>query len=163
MGKRKAKVKVLTKIDPSILKPKPQAISQHAADNGTRVTTAVKPTLRPPVLDPLLDPATFDADVSDFDNECLEDDGDNDDISRGYYVSRVRAFPPLSTFHTQRLITVRTTRSYYGRPSVTCFLRNSYDSKAEVYSPTAAVNSAAKTACTAALIVLQFSSSAQAV
>ena len=103
MGKRKGKTKTLTKIDPSILKPKLQAISQHAADNGTHVTTTVNPNLQPPV-DPyhLLDPATFDADASGFDGECLEDGGDNDDVSRGYYVSRVCAFtllPPHTKTH----------------------------------------------------------------
>lgn len=86
-GKRKAK-KTLTKIDPSTLKQRPQATSQHAADNGTRVTTTVNPILQPPVI-PGLDTFTFDADASNFDEEFLEDGGG---ASRGYYVARVCTF-----------------------------------------------------------------------
>lgn len=58
----------------------------------------------------------------------------------------------------------RTTRSYNGRkPSAICSSRSSYGSRAEAYSPTAAVNSAVKMARTAASIALQSNSFAQGV
>ena len=90
MGKRKTKVNTLTKIDPSLLRP--QTISQHATEDGTRVTTSVKPSQPPVVQDPLQNPAIFDAGVLNYDSEHLEDGGD--DVSRGYYVSKVRVFLP---------------------------------------------------------------------
>ena len=88
MGKCKTKVNTLTKIDPSLLRQ--HAISQHATDDGIRVTTALKPSRPPVVQDPLQDPVIFDAGMLNHDDENLED-GD-DDISRGYYVSRVCDF-----------------------------------------------------------------------
>jgi len=102
MAKRKVK-KTLTKIDPSILKPKPQAISQHAADDGIRVTTTVEPVYPPVAPDPLLDPAIleaiFDAETSDLTGDEDFDDG----VSRGYYVARVCVlFPLLPSMRTHR-------------------------------------------------------------
>lgn len=95
MGKRKTKTTTLTKIDPSILKLKPQAVSQHATDDGTRVITAVRPIRHPPVTpDSLLDPTIFDAGVSSFYDEHSEDCDVDDGVSGGYYVSRV-CFPPF--------------------------------------------------------------------
>jgi len=88
MGKRK-KV-TLTKIDPSTLKPKPHAVSQHAAEGGVRVTTTVKPARQPP---------DFAIDVSSFNEEHTEGNDTDEDISRGYYVARVRIFPFFSVFY----------------------------------------------------------------
>ena len=86
MGKRKAKT-TLTKIDLSVLEPKQTAFSYHAAHDGTRVTTTLKPVF-PPLED---DAFLFNADLADFNEECFEDDGDETvDTPRGYYVARVR-------------------------------------------------------------------------
>lgn len=95
MGRRKGKNKSenITKIDPSTLNPKPFAVSQHAANDGTRVTTVVKPIHQPPTSQADL-ANTFSADVQDSEGEHLEDDGGNDDLSRGYYVTRVCIFIP---------------------------------------------------------------------
>ena len=87
MGKRKAK-STLTKIDPSILKPKLCAISQHAAENGGRFTTTVRPTHRPPE-----DLPNFAANTSSLNEEYVEGDETDDDVSRGYYVARVCNLP----------------------------------------------------------------------
>jgi len=108
MGKRKVK-STLTKIDPSLLKPKPYAISQHAAENGERVTTNIRPAHQPPE-----DLPNFAADTSSFNEEYAEGDETDDDISRGYYVARVCSFPFFLAFCTHRLTTARTTRFYYG-------------------------------------------------
>lgn len=87
MGKRKAK-STLTKIDPSILKPKLCAISQHAAENGGRFTTTVRPAHRPPE-----DLPNFAANTSSFNEEYAEGNETDDDVSRGYYVARVCNLP----------------------------------------------------------------------
>jgi hypothetical protein len=86
MGKRKVKSKLLTKIDPALLKQKPQAISQHAASDGTRVTTTIKPACQPLVL-----PAIFGADTLNFNKEHSEDGDDDDEVSQEYYITRVCA------------------------------------------------------------------------
>lgn len=77
MGKRKKGNQVLTKIDPSALKPKPLAISQHAAQDGTRVTTTVKPVRQ--ALPAPVDPFVFNANPADFEEELSEDDGSEED------------------------------------------------------------------------------------
>ena len=84
----KRKKTTLTKIDPSSLKAKPQAVSQHATDDGIRVTTAVNPIPDPPPFAPA-DLDDFTADLERLVDEYLEDDT-LDDVSRGYYVARVR-------------------------------------------------------------------------
>ena len=145
--------KTLTKIDPAtLLRKKPKTISQHAANNGVLVTTAVNPVRQPPAaLDPLLDPLIFGPDASNFTDEHSEDDG-CDDGSKGYHVARVCIFCPFY-FSVRQLIPTRTTRSCCGGESVTSTLMNSYDSKAGGSSPP--VNSAVKTACIAASIALR--------
>ena len=157
MGRQKSKRKTLTKIHPSLLKPRPQAISQHAADKRTLITTTVNLTSRaPPPLEPLPDVGISDADLQNLIDENLRDDGAEEDISRGYYVARVcNLFPPPPVL---KLIVTRTTRSYFGGQSVICSSRNLYDSKAGVYLPAAVVNSAARMARTVALTVFPFSS-----
>ncbi|KAF9782642.1 hypothetical protein BJ322DRAFT_1022239 [Thelephora terrestris] len=88
MGKRKLKNKTLTKIDPSIFKAKPQAVSQHATNDGECVVTAVElshPSLAP---ESLLYPDLFDADIKNLDDEGLEDDGANEGVPKGSYVGR---------------------------------------------------------------------------
>ena len=99
MAKHKTKNKVLTKIDPSVLKSKHRApaVSQHSASNGIRVTTTVKPTrqLPPATSNPLADPYIFGPDVLNLDEEHLQENDDDGDISRGYYVARVWTFVSL--------------------------------------------------------------------
>ena len=95
MGKRKVKNKVLTKIDPSLFKLKPQATSLHAAGDGTRVTTTVQLTNHSDSLKALPTSPNFFVDVPDTTNEGWGDDGADDDVSRGYYVARVCFFSPL--------------------------------------------------------------------
>jgi len=150
--------RTLTKIDPSILKQKLPAISQHATDSGSRVTTTVEPVLPPIIQDPLLDPTFFGADVSDVGEGSFEDGGGDDGVSGGYYVARVRIslLPPF----TWKLIAIRTTHSSYGGLNVIFTSRSSYDSKGKEYSLTmVAANSAARKACIAALIVKRSDSS----
>ena len=86
MSKRKAKDRLLTKIDPRVLKLKPQATSQHVAENGTRVTTTIKPGCQPPVV-----PVVFGADALDFEDDHLEDGSSDDDVANEYHVTRVCA------------------------------------------------------------------------
>lgn len=88
MPKRKAKTETLTKIDPSTLKYKPPAVSQHSDDRGTRVTTTLNP-VQPPLFATLPEPV-FSADPSHF-GENHPDDGDDNDASGGYYSTQVRA------------------------------------------------------------------------
>ena len=98
MKKRKSRLyrQTLTKIDPSILKPKFTAISQHATGSRGRVTTIVNPVLSP-------EPTVFDTDLLTFAEKHLRDEdnndndvGDNDnDVARGYYADSVWAFHPL--------------------------------------------------------------------
>lgn len=92
MGKRKVKNKLLTKIDPSLFKSKPQATSVHAAGDGTRVTTAVKLTHPSDPLEAHPNSANIPADVLDTANEGWEGGGADEEISRGYYVARVCPF-----------------------------------------------------------------------
>jgi hypothetical protein len=96
MGKRKSKNKTLTKIDPSILKPKLIAVSQHAAHDGARVTTTVNPARVLPVSP--VDPLAFDFDPGGFNEDFEEDEEDQEEesILREYYVARVCVFCPLS-------------------------------------------------------------------
>lgn len=91
-AKRKGK-KTLTKINPSVLlRARSQAVSQHSGCDGIRVTTAVNPVRQlPAALDPLLDPVIFSTDAPDLNGELSEDDG-GDEVSRKYYVARVRTF-----------------------------------------------------------------------
>lgn len=86
MSKRKAKGRLLMKIDPHVLKLKPQATSQHAAENGTRVTTTIKPGCQPPVV-----PVVFGADTLDFEDDHLEHGSSNDDVVNEYHVTQVCA------------------------------------------------------------------------
>jgi hypothetical protein len=80
----------LTKLDPATLRPKPQAVSQHSAESGRRVTATVKP-VRDPLGTPEV-PAIFNADPSSFRDEYREDDASEDEIVKEYYISRVRSF-----------------------------------------------------------------------
>ena len=147
MGKRKTKSKNLTKIDPSLLKPKPVAISQHVAPNGLHVTTAVNPILEH--LVPLVGPLGFDFDPASFDGEHSEDDVTGED----YYAAQVHASHPLPHFEADTV--VRMIRSYNGRrTNATHSLKRMSDSKVREYLPTAIVNSAAKKACIDVSIVL---------
>ena len=75
----------LTKIDPSILKPKPAAVSQHAARNGTRVTATINPLVHFP---PPVDPIVFNFDPESIDENPIAYCGE-EDRTGGYYVSRV--------------------------------------------------------------------------
>ena len=91
MTNRKVKNKAtLTKIDLDLLKPKPYGVSQHGTGGGKRVTTTVNP-IRRPVVTSLPDSVGFDADSSNFSEECLDDDGD--EASRGFYAARVSTSP----------------------------------------------------------------------
>jgi hypothetical protein len=93
MGRHpKSKKSTLTKIDPAILRPKPQTISQHASHTGVPVTTPVNPVRDPP----LEEPATFNADPSNFKGEYSEDGFSEEEVVRDYYITRVRCFfsPP---------------------------------------------------------------------
>ena len=90
----KRKKTTLTKINPSSLKVKPQGVSQHADDDGIRVTTAVNPIPDPPPFTPA-DPDDFTADLERLVEEYLGDDIVGDDISRGYYIARVRSLSPI--------------------------------------------------------------------
>lgn len=88
MAKRKLKTNTLTKIDPSVLKPKPLAVSHHATDSGIRVTTALNP-VRPPLATPLLEPDIFDADPSNFAEEGSDFCDSDGDVSKGYFTAQV--------------------------------------------------------------------------
>ena len=158
MRKRKAKT-TLTKIDPGVLEPKSTAFSYHEAHDGRRVTTALNPVLPAPTA-PEVDSFVFNADLPDFDESRFEDNGnEEEDISRGYYVARVRIFLSRSI---RRLIGARIIRSYYGGPNVGYTLEKLSNSKVAGYLPTANVNSAAKRACTVASIALGPNSFAEA-
>jgi len=156
MGKRKPRNKTLattlTKIDPSILKSKPAAVSQHAARNGTRVTTAINPLVHPP---PPVDPIVFNFDPESIDESPIAYCGE-EDRTGGYYVSRVRNV--TCRFFFSRLTLTRTTRSYCGGMNVTYFSKNLSDSKAGGCLQMAIVNSAGTKARSAVLIVSRFSS-----
>ena len=107
MGRRKkSSNENVTKIDPRTLALRLHAVSQHAANDGTRVTTALKPILRPPAQTA---PSDFKhaPNTSSFDDEYLEDDGEIDDPSRGYYVAWVCGIPSHS---------LRTNSSKLGQP-----------------------------------------------
>ena len=89
MGKRKRKFDTLTKVDPNIFKPKPlAAVSQHAIDEKTRVTTPIRPVLPRPAPTPL-EPPIFDADPLNFAEECPSDDENVEDVSKGYFSAKV--------------------------------------------------------------------------
>jgi hypothetical protein len=90
MTKRKAKKTTLTNIDPSLLKPKTLAISQHATSNGARVTTPIRPAHKTP---PRVDPVILDFDPSTFDREWLEAEVDEEDTDEEDFISRVRPLP----------------------------------------------------------------------
>ena len=97
MGKRKAKNKTLTKIDLSTLRLKPAAVSQHAAHDGTRITTAVNP-VRAPRVTPShslafdFGPGGLDGDFEEEEEEEEEEGEEGEDVSKGYYVARVFVF-----------------------------------------------------------------------
>ena len=95
MGKRKVKNKTLTKIDPSVFKPKPQATSLHDAGNGIRVTTTVKLTGPSQPPEALLDSAAFHVDIPNTTDDVI-----GEDVSRGYYVARVCSFSPIPLLET---------------------------------------------------------------
>jgi hypothetical protein len=94
MSKRKKQT--LTKIDPSLLL-KQRAISQYAAEDGTRITATIKPAHQRPAA-PVDDLPGFAANVSHFNGEHTEDAETDDDISRGYYVARVCIFSSPSFY-----------------------------------------------------------------
>lgn len=157
MTRRKAgKKTTLTKIDPSILMPKPVAVSQHAAQNGARVTMTVNPTSQPlvPPLDSL-DSLDFNLDPEKFNEEPTGGTVSEEEFSRGYYVTRVCA---LASCCTCRLIFVRTIHSCYGGRNASFSLKSLFDSKAGECPLMANANSAATKAHTVALIVLRSSS-----
>ena len=103
MAKHKMKNKVLTKIDPSVLKSKHRvpAVSQHSAGNGICITTTVKPTcqLPPATSNPLADPYIFGPDVLNLNEEHLQENDNDGDILRGYYVAWVWTFVSLYSVH----------------------------------------------------------------
>ena len=95
MGRHpKAKKSTLTKIDPAILRPKPQTISQHASHAGVPVTTPVNPVRDPPEI-LLEEPAAFNADPSNFKGDYSEDGFSEEEVVRDYYITRVRYFSVL--------------------------------------------------------------------
>ena len=92
MGKRKKRFDTLTKIDPSTLRPKPlAAVSQHAIDDKTRVTTSIRPVLPRPTPTPPEAPI-FDADPLNFAEEYPSDGENAEDVSEGYLSAKVRSF-----------------------------------------------------------------------
>ena len=155
MGKRKPRnktlVKTLTKIDPSIFKPKPAAVSQYATQNGTCVTSAVNPIVQPP---PPVDPIVFNFDLESIDEDPVAYDGEEDGTGEGYYVSRVCN---LACRCVPRLTVTRTTHSYCGGTNATYFSMNLSDLKAGECPWMAIVNSAATKARSGVLIALRFS------
>ena len=157
MGKRKLRNKTLaatlTKIDPSIFKPKLPAVSQHATQDGTRVTSTINPNVQPP---PPVDPIIFNFDPESINEDPVAYDGEEDGTGGGYHVSRVCN---LARRCVPRLTVTRTTRSCCGGVNATYFLTNLSDLKARECPRMATVNSAATKARSAALIALRFSSS----
>lgn len=103
MSKRRSKKTTLTKIDPASLRPKLQAISQHASEDGTTVTTAVNPPRNPPPFD---ESDIFNANPLNFKGDSLGDDSNEDEVAREYYVARVCS---SHLFNALRLTVVRTT------------------------------------------------------
>lgn len=91
VGRSTAK-KTLTKIDPSSLKHKPFAVSQHAARSGARVTKTVNPIRHPPV--PPVDPLILNFDPANFGEEPTGDTTGDEDVSREYHVAQVRTHLP---------------------------------------------------------------------
>ena len=100
MAKAKVKNTTLTKINPSVLRPKPAAVSQHAALDGTRVTTAVNPVHVPPI--PPTDSLAFDLDFGDLDKDLEEEEEEEADILKEYYVARVRYILPSTVASVDR-------------------------------------------------------------
>jgi len=89
MGKRKRKFNTLTKIDPNIFKLKPLvAVSQYATDDKTRITTSIHPILPSPAPT-RLEPPIFDADPSNFAEECPSDGENAEEVSKGYFSAKV--------------------------------------------------------------------------
>ena len=153
MGKRKSKKNTLTKIDLSILKPKPFDISQHASHNGARVTTILNlvrvppaPPTDPPASD--LDPAGLNGDFEEEENDEVEGDR-GEDVSKGPRAARVCIFPPLPS---SWLIIPRITPFCSGEQNVTYSLKSSFGSRAGEPPLTAVANSVAKKEHTAASI-----------
>jgi hypothetical protein len=166
MAKRKLKTGTLTKIDPSILKPKPVATSQHAGHKGARVIATVNPVRQPlPPADSLgfnFDLENFDSDTghpgldpANIDEECV-DDGD----SRGYYVARVRVFSLVISGYG--LTIPRIIRSRYGGVNATYFYKNLFDLKVGGCPIMTLANSATRKASSGVSIVLQSNSFARA-
>ena len=95
MSKRRSKKNTLTKINPASLRPKIQATSQHAAENGTTVTTTVNPPRDLPLFE---ESDNFDANPSNFNDDHFRDDANEEEVAKEYYVSRVRSFA-FSSMH----------------------------------------------------------------
>ena len=111
MSKRhRSKKFTLTKIDPAKLFSKPQAVSQYATDSGAAVTTTVNPVYDSQEM-PCEGPDTFDADPSNFKEEYLGDEDNEEEVARAYYVARVCSFTFSSMCWDLRLSVVRTTHS----------------------------------------------------
>ena len=86
MAKGRGKKSTLTKIDPDTLEPRPYGVSQHGIGGGKRVITTINFTQQPVATLP--EPVAFDADSSNFSEDCLDGD-DDEEASRGFYVTRV--------------------------------------------------------------------------
>ena len=89
-------MKTLTKIDPGILMSKPLvALSQHESC-GTRIITTIDPVL--PRLAPTspTEHTIFDADPSNFNKECLDNEGDDAGASKSYFSAQVCIFFSVS-------------------------------------------------------------------
>lgn len=83
------------KINPRILKPKLAATSQHAANDGTRITTAVNPIRASRVT--LFDPLAFGLDLGGLNvgvEEGEEEEEEEEEVSKVYYVDQVCVFCP---------------------------------------------------------------------
>ena len=157
MGKRKKNnLTTLTKIDPSLLMPKPHAVSHHASGSGIRaatVTTTVNPVQQPPPAATLLEPALFNVDPLDF-AEGLGDDGIDEDVSREYHIARVSDFYPRLV-STETHSSARIIHSCYGlRLNATCTLTGLSGSRAEGSSLMDNANCAIRMAFTVVLTVL---------
>ena len=82
----KKKTLNLVKINPAKFHSRPQATSQHAASNDTAITTPINPVYNSPVT-----PEIFTTNLSNFKEECWEDEL-NEEFARGYYFAQVHLF-----------------------------------------------------------------------
>ena len=166
MTKHKSKKVTLTKIDPSILKPKPVATSQHASHTGARVIATVNPVRQPlPPADSLgfnLDLGNFDSDPGhpDLDPGNVGEECVDDDDSRAYYVARVRVSSIVVFGYG--LTTTRIIPSRYGGVNATYFFKNLFDLKVGGCPLMILANSVARKASSGASIVSQSNSFARA-